>query len=295
MSEKILKQVMCLKQDITEEDYQELKELETICTTEDKVSLKLELYYRLSLSKSTEIGINKANEFFYYIDNRLVSYLGISSYGANIAEINGMTHPEFRRKGLFAKLFQLAMDECHRRKFDKILLLTDEKSAAGIAFINSTSAEYDFSEYRMKASYCTLSDVANSITLRKVNILDTKEITRQNIIFFNDPEVTEDNYSIDEHILNSTYMVELHEETIGKICIEDTDSTAYIFGFGILPEFRGKGYGRGALSAAMNVCHQRNFEEIELDVACKNRNALNLYTSCGFEVQSVMNYYSNKS
>ena len=32
--------------------------------------------------------------------------------------------------------------------------------------------------------------------------------------------------------------------------------------------------------------------EIELDVACKNKKALNLYTSCGFEEQSVMNYYS---
>jgi ribosomal protein S18 acetylase RimI-like enzyme len=291
MSERILNEVLCLKQDITENDYQELKKLETICTTKDRVSLKLELHYKLNLRKRSEIGINKVNEFFYYIDGSLVSYLGISSYGANIAEINGMTHPNFRRKGLFLKLFQLAMDECKRRGFEKVLLLTDEASASGIAFINSTSAEYDFSEYRMKALYHTPSNGANSIALRKANQLNAKEISRQNIIYFNDPEVTEDSYSIDEHILNSTYMVELQEETIGKICIEYTDSTAYIFGFGILPEFRGKGYGRETLTAAMNLCHQYNFNMIELDVACKNRNALNLYTSCGFEVQSVMNYY----
>ncbi|QHQ60405.1 GNAT family N-acetyltransferase [Anaerocolumna sedimenticola] len=86
-------------------------------------------------------------------------------------------------------------------------------------------------------------------------------------------------------------MVELNEKIIGKICIEYTDSSAYIFGFGILPDFRGKGYGRAALLAAIRMCHQNNFYDIELDVACKNNTALNLYTSCGFELQSAMNYY----
>ncbi len=292
MSEKIFNEVLCLKQDITENDYQELKNLETICTTKDRVSLKLELYYKLNLSKSTEIGISKINEFFYYINDELVSYLGISSYSTNIAEINGMTHPKYRRKGLFQKLFQLAMDECHRRKFEKILLLTDEASTSGISFINSTSAEYEFSEYRMRALCHKPANRSSSITMRKANHLDKKEISRQNIIYFNDPEVTEDNYSIDDHNLNSTYMVELQDETIGKICIEYTNSSAYIFGFGILEEFRGNGYGRAALTEAMNICYQNNFHEIELDVACKNRNALNLYSSCGFEVQSVMKYYA---
>jgi ribosomal protein S18 acetylase RimI-like enzyme len=221
-----------------------------------------------------------------------VSYLGISSYGANIAEINGMTHPKYRRKGLFLKLFQLAMEECRKRGFEKVLLLTDEKSAEGVAFINSTSAEYDFSEYRMRAEYNSSCYETEAINLRKATQSDAKEITGQNILYFNDSEVTEDNYSIDEHILNSTYMVELCGATIGKICIEYTNSTAYIFGFGILPDFRGKGYGRAALISAMKVCHQDNYDVMELDVACKNKNALNLYTSCGFEIQSVMNYYT---
>ena len=112
------------------------------------------------------------------------------------------------------------------------------------------------------------------------------------MIYFNDKEITEDNYSIDEDALSNTYLVVQKEVTIGKIGIEYSNRTAYIFGFGILPEFRAMGYGRVALMAAMKICHQNNYNEIELDVACKNKKALNLYTSCGFEEQSVMNYYS---
>lgn len=292
MSKNMLEEAVCLKQYITEKDYEEIKELETICTAKEKISLKLELYYRLNQSKSAELGMNKINEFLYYIDGKLVSYLGISSFGANVAEINGMTHPEFRRNGLFRKLFQLAMEECHKREFDQVLLLTDDKSSTGKAFIHTTSAEYDFSEYRMKAVYSLSSPMAETITLRKASQADAKEISRQNVIYFNDKEITEDNYSIDEDTLCNTYLVVQKEVTIGKIGIEYSNSTAYIFGFGILPEFRGMGYGRAALIAAMKICHQNNFNEIELDVACKNKKALNLYTSCGFVEQSVMNYYS---
>ena len=292
MSNNMLEEAVCLKQYITKKDYEEIKELETICTAKEKISLKLELYYRLNQSKSAELGMNKINEFLYYIDGKLVSYLGISSFGANVAEINGMTHPKFRKNGLFRKLFQLAMEECHKREFDKILLLTDDKSGTGTAFIRKTSAEYDFSEYRMKAVNNLSSSIAETITLRKASQADVKEIIRQNVIYFNDKEITEDNYSIDEDALSTTYMVELKGITIGKIGIEYSNSTAYICGFGILPEFRGKSFGRAALTAAMKLCHQNNFTEIELDVACKNKKALNLYTSCGFEEQSVMNYYS---
>jgi GNAT superfamily N-acetyltransferase len=35
--------------------------------------------------------------------------------------------------------------------------------------------------------------------------------------------------------------------SIGKIKVEYSDNYAFIYGFGILPDSRGKGYGRAAL------------------------------------------------
>jgi len=310
---KKLNQSICLKEYITEKEYKEINELQEFCSSNDKVNLKLGLHYKLNMPKSSEIELENINEFLYYVDEVLVAYLGISCFGGNIGEISGMTHPNWRRKGIFKKLFELAIDECKNRNFNKILLLSDGKSSSGIEFIKIVNGNYDFSEYRMKRFNKVSSESMNSINLRKAVKLDEKEIGKQNTMFFNDieeienfqEEDVEESESIqkvdidgigssaegEERLNEGIYMVELKGETIGKINVEYSDNSAFIFGFGILPDFRGKGYGKAALKEALCIINEKNIYEIELDVECKNNTALNLYKSCGFEEQSVMNYY----
>jgi hypothetical protein len=169
----------------------------------------------------------------------LVSHLGISSFGGNNGEINGMTHPDFRKIGLFTKLFELAIGECQKRNFNKIFLLSDGKSILGIEFIKTACANYDFSEYRMKVLNKNTLENINSISLRKANKLDRKEIARQNAIFFYGSEECENFLEEDKVINEITYMVELEEVIIGKIKIEYGDNSAFVCSFGILPYFRG--------------------------------------------------------
>lgn len=317
MSEKILNQSICLKEYISEKEYNHINQLQELCSSNDKVNLKLELDYKLNLYKNFKIGLKNINEFLYYVDEILVAYLGISSFGHNIGEINGMTHPDWRRKGLFSKLFELAINECSKRKFNKIVLLTDGKSNSGTGFIKSKNGNYDFSEYRMKLINKVSLESINPINLRQAGKLDIKEIERQNTIFFNNAEDNEnsedtnveDNESFqnpnvkeiksslqEEEVLNeNTYMVELNGDVIGKINVEYNDNSAFIFGFGILPDFRGKGYGKAALKEALRLINEKNIDEIELDVECKNNTALNLYKACGFKEISVMNYYKYDS
>lgn len=295
MLQNIPNETILLKQYISEKDYKEISELEKICYSQDKTNLKLELDYRLNLFKKHEIGLKEINEFLYYVDDTLVAYLNISTFGDNnIAEINGMTHPNFRRKGLFNKIFQLAVDECKKRKFNKILLLCDGKSSSGINFITSIGGTYDFSEFRMKCFTPNALESTNSLLLRKAEKHDAKEISRQNSIFSNHSDDWEWSPEQEEAFDNDTYMIELNEKIIGKIVINCADNSAFICGFGILPDFRSKGYGKEALKEALNIINKQNISEIELDVECKNNNALNLYKSCGFEKQSVMNYYEFK-
>jgi len=291
MSEKILNQTICLKQYISERAYKEINQLEVICSLKDKTNLKLELDYKVSVSKNDYIGLKEINEYLYYIEAVLVAYLGISSYGGNNGEINGMTHPDFRRKGLFTNLFELAMQECKKRNFNNIFLLSDGKSESGVFFIKDVCANYDFSEYRMKLLNKTTLVNINSITLRKAEKSDRKEIARQTSIYFYDLEDCE-SFPEEEEIANViTYMVELKKVIIGKIKIEYNDNSAFICGFGILPEFRGKGYGKEALREVLRIVNEENINDVELDVECENNTALNLYKVCGFEEMSVMKYY----
>lgn len=293
MSEKLLNEAICLKKYISQKEYNEILELEEICSHHDKTNLKLELDYRLNRTKNFEIGLKEINEFLYYINGALVAYLNISSFGGkNIGELNGITHPDFRRKGLFKKLFELAAEECHKREFEKVLLLSDDNSNSGINFIKSVNGEYDFSEYRMKTiNKAPLESIKSVIKLRKAENSDGEEIVRQNAIYFNQSEEFEYIPEEAEELIKNTYMVELDGTTIGKIAVEFDTASAFICGFGILPNFRGKGYGKAALKEALRMANQKDIHEIELDVEGKNDTALNLYKGCGFKEQSVMDYF----
>lgn len=291
MLQKSVNQVICLKEYITENDYKEINSLQETCSINDKVNLKLELDNKLEIAKDSKIVLNKINEFLYYMDETLIGYLGISSWGANIGEINGMTHPKWRRKGIFKKLFEIAVDECSKRSFGKILLLSDGKSDSGGEFINNIGGKYDFSEYRMKRVSSVIPERINSISLRKAEKDDIKEIAKQNSIYFNDPDEGIEASEIKEVLHESTHMVELDGNIIGKINIEYGEESAFICGFGILPDFRGKGYGKAALKEALYLISEKDICTVELDVECKNSTALNLYKDCGFEEKSIMNYY----
>lgn len=292
MSEKVLNQTVCLKQHLTEKEYKEISELEELCRSYDKTNLKLELDYKLNLSRNPKIDLKAINELLYYVDDILVAYLGISSFGGNnIAEINGMVHPEFRRKGLFKKLFDLAIGECHKRNFKKVLLLSDGNSNSGIGFIKAIQGEYDFAEYRMKLISKNTLETTNSVSLRKAGKSDRKEIARQDAVCFNKLEECESSTEEVEAFNQIIYMVELKEKVIGKIKVDYSENSAFICGFAIMPDFRGKGYGKAALKETLRLINERDIHEIELDVECENNSALNLYKACGFEEKAVMNYY----
>jgi len=131
------------------------------------------------------------------------------------------------------------------------------------------------------------------VSLRKANNGDAREIARQNAIYFN-TELKEDNLVLpeeEEKSGNLIYIGEVDNHTVGKVHVEVRNGVGGIYGLGVLPEYRGKGYGREILLLAIEQLKQQNVRDIMLQVAAKNATALNLYKSCGFTETSVMDYY----
>ncbi|MGB4659356.1 MAG: GNAT family N-acetyltransferase [Mobilitalea sp.] len=320
-------QIRC-KEFLTDEEFAEIMELQELCFKKDHINLKLEVDYKLHVGKTTTDRTDKANEFLYYIDKALVAYLGICCFGSNIGEINGMTHPDFRKRGIFTELFKLTIKEALSRNFSKILLLSDAASSSGVKFIELVGGKYNNSEYRMtkvmssnpssaQEEHTSYEGTKCPIALKVARKRDQRELDKLNSIFFGDEDPIYDSvenvegdraqktirtdivenkedFSPDvplEELNTTIYMVELENNVIGKINIEYTDHDAFIFGFGILPDFRGQGYGRATLQEALWLIAERNISSTGLDVVCTNSRALNLYKSLGFEEQSVMNYY----
>lgn len=286
MCEKVPKQFICLEEFISEKEYKQINELQDLCNINDKTNIKLELDRRVNMDRSSETRLNEINEFFYYVDEVLVAYIQISSLGNNIGEINGLIHPNWRNKGLFSRLLGFAAEECRNRKFTKLVLLSEAQSSYGVDFINIVGRKFAFLEYRMKLVK-KVTFQHSGISLRKAEEFDLQEIQRQNILFFYD-EYINDSFLQQEQEKQNTYMIELREQVIGKISIDYSDNSAYIFGVVILPNFRRKGYAKVALSKAIDLIKGKNINNIELDVECNNISALNLYKACGFEEKSVL-------
>lgn len=290
------KHSISMKFQLNEEDYKDIKNLETICYEKQEINLKLELDFKMN-QRGSSVKNKIMTEFLYYEDHELVGYLGLCNFSRDIVEVSGMVHPKFRMKGIFKKLYLLAKSEWEKMSPSQVLILCDHTSLSGLAFINSLGADYSSSEYKMYLNKKNLnSTCANGIKLRVATKEDSGELYRQDSIYFGliekqDSDKEAEKLSINEDDGSVSYIAELQGEIIGKIRIDLTDNEGGIYGFGILPDFRGKGYGREVLSIALDILRQKQLDNIFLEVATENKNALGLYESCGFEEVSVMDYY----
>ncbi|SDO70207.1 GNAT family N-acetyltransferase [Halobacillus aidingensis] len=291
---KIINPFIKLKSIVDQDDYEDILALKNLCLEKENVTLKLELDYKLSKAANERKGIDRINEFMFYDEGTLIGYIGICQFGAQTLEVNGMVHPEYRRMGIFTRLFSLVRDEWLHRDSQQMLLLCDRHSSSGIEFIKRMGAVYEHSEYEMFfTNEGSASAAIESIKLRKAQNEDAKEIARQNAIFFQ-VSAPEDGLKLPEeesmHGVD-TFMVERNQSVIGKVHLEVHNGVGGIYGLGVLPEYRRKGYGRDILMKAVEILKEKQVQQIMLQVAVKNNHALNLYRSCGFEETSTMDYY----
>ena len=301
-----------LKSNLDQKDYELIHMLEIQCAQNDQVTLKLELDYKLSdaQNRTADTVISDINEFMYFNGEELIGYMGICSFGGitQPLEITGMVHPEYRRQGIFSKLMELVVAECRKRNAEGILALCDKKSISGQGFLKKISAVYKFSEFEMYLNHKSYETVEkqrpSGITFRKAVNADASEITRQNMIYFGDDLEEENEDSEDSSILlpeeeekrgMTIYIAEKEDKVIGKVNLQMSDSgTGGIYGLGVLPEFRGNGFGRAILTFGVEKLKDAKATEVMLQVAAENGTALNLYKSCGFQETSVMDYFELK-
>ncbi|ACT03543.1 GNAT family N-acetyltransferase [Paenibacillus sp. JDR-2] len=300
-----------LREGIYQEDYGLINRLQERCIREDQTTLKLELDYKLGVYSGTDCAeIHQINEFMYFDGHELIGYMGICEFGGagTPLEVNGMVHPEYRRQGVFGTLSRLVMAEWRRRSSKSMLFLSDRKSEAGQAFIQGTGAEYHHSEHEMylRVHRPEIHNDLEGIIFRKATNADAWEIHRQNAIYFGDKlgdEETEETSALLEGMIlpeeeekrgMTIYLAEADHKAIGKVHIQLSPGIGGIYGLGVLPEYRGNGYGRAILLKAIDKLKESNAGDIMLQVAVENDNALRLYQSCGFVETSTMDYYELK-
>lgn len=301
-----------LKETLTAEDCRQIEALRDRCVRAEPVALKLELDYKLAAASAEPMRevLRNVSEFLYFDGRKLTGYLGTCSFGGPgmPLEATGMVDPEERRRGIFSALYRLALSEARRSKAAHMLLLCDRNSAVGQRFLQKTGAVYHHSEYEMyqKGEWnLPCEEKLRGVVLRKAGNADAREIADQNVIYFSD-ESSKAAFDAEKQEAAQTEILLPEEEEkkgltvwiaekdgrpVGKVNLELGSGVGGIYGLGVRPEFRGKGFGRSILLQAVGKLKEANAAEVMLQVATDNTKALSLYTSCGFQETSVMDYF----
>ena len=203
-------------------------------------------------------------------NGELIAYLALFGFGSTV-EVCGMVKPEDRRKGHFTRLWQQAQTPIEQYGFQTILLNTPSSSATAKEWLSTQPYTYAFSEYQMRWSEQPI-EASDEVLIRIAKPSDANLEVKLDVLAFGMDE--EDARShlerIKERQDEQFLMIEADNRTVGKVRINRMDGEAWIYGFAILPEFQGRGYGRKVLRNIVKSEHDAG-NQIWLEVEAKNR------------------------
>ena len=283
------KQGLYPRQGLTQTELVEIETLATLCEAYEHLHMKLNWDTLRSRPQ------DQTNDFLYYENGALVGFLAFFSFNPLEGEVSGMVHPEHRRKGIFTQLFTAAHAECQHRNIPTLLLIVEHNSASGQGFAASLKPGYQHSEYKMALTEVKpLPPLNPDLHFREATPDESPILAHITAISFNMAEADVTWYSADgaQNMKNKVYIATLDQTYISKIDVSFNENEAYILGFGVLPPYRGHGYGRQILAQTVREIRATGQNSITLEVATENKNALSLYQSCGFTEVSSYDYYS---
>lgn len=267
----------------------EVREAEAFCKEYDNLNGNMTLDPSLNFDKDMK------SLFLLYDENKLISVLSVFAPAQNEAEITAFTLPEYRQKGHFKRLLGEALTELKKYRVPDLLFVCEPQSTGGMETIEKLGAKYEFSEYLLKfnASFDLSYKYGKRITLLRAGIKDLEDITALSQLVFNDEY--ENAKSITEKTLNSNnrkqYTANLNGELIGIGSVSYENGEASIFGLGISPQYRGKGYGHELLVSIIEDIISGATQNITIEVDSTNITAFELYKKCGFMTDASYDYY----
>ncbi len=285
---EIHKRGLVKRQTLTEADAAAIKQLTFVCNSYEG------LHTPLALDVLRTRPGNQTNEFLYYEDGMLVGCLNIPHFGTREKELTGVVHPDYRRRGIFRELLNAAKEECLDRGIHRLILVCEQASTSGQVFVKAAGAPLNFSEYEMVlGTLQKRGPFAERLDLRKAGTADLDVLANILASSFND-EVEGAKQSA-AFVLDSPnrqfYLASLAGEPIGCLNLDEGDAEIGIYAFGILPQYRRRGFGRQMLEEIISIIQAESQKGIMLDVETNNTNAIGLYLSCGFQIRTTYDYY----
>jgi ribosomal protein S18 acetylase RimI-like enzyme len=276
------------KQGLNESDLAHIRELAEKCKLQDGFEVKL------NWGLIDHRPPNQINDFCYYHQGNLVGYVPLDGFGDEY-EVTGLVLPSYRRQGIFRQLLTSAHLEAFQRGAKQLLLVCYPAFPAEKTVAEAFEGKYFFSEYHLEVAVNELPIewTAGGLRLAQVKQEECGELSRLLSLSFG-----AEKWSSEEKLRQNLeeagshyFFAKLGEETIGQIGVITEGKGIYIRGVGLVPTYRGKGYGRQLLATTLKQMFAEGYRHFELDVVTANRQALSLYQVCGFRETNVYNYY----
>lgn len=266
----------------------EVHHLEQICKDQD--NLKGSIFVDTTMNFNQEMNCI----FLMYDGDQLISLLTMFVPTQHEAEITALTMPSYRGKGYFRELLSKAVEELIKYDIPEVIFVIESQSITGKQVITHLVAQYDFTEYSMRLDarkYVPLSS-------NRLKYLQPREEDLKRLIDIS-MRIFEDNYDDARGIIVNTfqsatrdqYLGILNDEIIGIGSTSRDEDEVSIFGFGITPEFRSKGYGYDLLHLIVEHLRHSGIREIVIEVDSINSHAFNLYKKFGFQIDTAFEYY----
>lgn len=267
-------------------------ELERACAADGR--LKLE--WNTLRSRSSD----DVRDYLFVTDGgETVGFLGLYQFGPGPTEISGMVHPDHRRQGIFSRLLDaseaqmLTYESAAAGERLERLLLANRQSDSGRAFALARGGVLEHSEYEMvrgrrPVSAEDLFRRHDGVTVRSA--VDSDRDVLSAVLTSAFP--AGDGTPIEVASTDGLTAIELDGATIGMLRVEVNDAGAWISGFAIAADQRGRGFGHQVLEEVVRDLDRSGVEKTSLDVATDNERALGLYLDLGFEQVGAMDYFA---
>ncbi|MDF2556183.1 MAG: acetyltransferase family protein [Bacillales bacterium] len=246
------------------------------------------LYFKFDPGFLTNLD-EKANHVLFYDKDMLLGYMSVDCYNGNEVE----AAPIVDQEDIFLEMHQCLLQHAMEKGKKKLLYIVDQNFHFLENSLRNMKIEVSFSENRMKLNPLKFKQIeSDELEICDATVKDKKSVFELDRDAFDFYSQIEDEHLIEQVDISDTKIATIHNETIGKVKVFESDGNAGIYGFVIYPHLRGKGYGKAFLSKIISNLMENGAHQIYLEVETENRIAVHLYQSIGFEIQSTFDYYA---